>query len=70
MANTTANPEYRKIFQEKIDLKLYVVIATISLSGLPKSRTKTINPAMRKAIANKKYGNKRREKNCKKSGRK
>ena len=53
MANTTANPEYRKIFQEKIDLKLYVVIATINLSGLPKSRTNTINPAIRKATANK-----------------
>ena len=28
-------------------------LRTINLSGLPKSRTSTINPAMRKAIASK-----------------
>ena len=48
----TKNPEYKKIFHAKIDLKLYVVIATINLSGLPKSSTKIINPAIKKAIAN------------------
>ena len=48
----TKKPEYRKIFHAKIDLKLYVVIATIKRSGLPKSRTKIISPAIKKAIAN------------------
>ena len=49
---TAANPEYRNIFQAKIDLKLYVVIATINLSGRPKSRTRIAKPEIRNAIAN------------------
>ena len=50
-ANITKKPEYKKIFHAKIDLKLYVVIATISRSGLPRSRTSMISPAIKKAIA-------------------
>ncbi len=53
IAKITKNPEYKKIFHANIDLKLYVVIATISLSGLPRSNTSIIKPAIRKAIANK-----------------
>ena len=34
-----------------MDLKLNVVIATINLSGLPKSKTKTIKPPINKPIA-------------------
>ena len=48
----TKKPEYKKIFHAKIDLKFYVVIATIKRSGLPRSNTKIISPAIKKAIAN------------------
>ena len=40
------------MFHANIDLKLKVVIATTSLSGLPKSNTKTISPPVSKHIAN------------------
>ena len=46
------NPLYRKIFHANIDLKLKVVIATTSLSGLPRSNTKTMSPPVSKHIAN------------------
>ena len=52
MDKITKKPEYKKIFHAKIDLKLYVVIATIRRSGLPRSNTKIISPAIKKAIAN------------------
>ena len=52
IAKIPANPEYKKMFHAKIDLKLYVVIATIRRSGLPRSRTKIASPAIKKAIAN------------------
>ena len=53
IARIPANPEYKKMFHAKIDLKLYVVIATINLSGLPRSKTNIANPDIRKAIASK-----------------
>tara|TARA_B100000925_G_C21954813_1_gene450663 strand:- start:971 stop:1276 length:306 start_codon:yes stop_codon:yes gene_type:complete len=53
IAKIPANPEYKKIFHAKIDLKLYVVIATINLSGLPRSSTSIANPDIKNAIANK-----------------
>ena len=49
---TAIKPLYKKIFQAKIDLKLKVVIATTSRSGLPRSKTKTIKPPVNKQIAN------------------
>ena len=50
-AAITTKPLYKNMFHAKIDLKLKVVIATINLSGRPKSSTNTINPPVSKAIA-------------------
>ena len=44
-------PLYKNTFHANIDLKLKVVIATISRSGRPRSRTKTIKPPVNRQMA-------------------
>ena len=48
---TAIKPLYKNTFHANIDLKLKVVIATISRSGLPRSNTKTIKPPVNRQMA-------------------
>ena len=50
-ATTAMKPLYKNTFHANIDLKLKVVIATISRSGRPRSRTKTIKPPVNRQMA-------------------